>query len=337
MERVNRTALKKILDDFFEVAVKTKSGEIKIYYEACLLTISESGKSSLEYKYALYSDGNEIGFQNFEELSAALVPFTDDGETLTLSSIGNEKFSTLSEAEANKAFEHITMSELLHKYPQADRFSLTCVCNCRISDEEADGALKKLEAGMRGMAKSQYDMIRDKSGLCDFDMLYKEIVEECRAYRKKHAAKIKKNDGHAFFCDEFTWGRTKYTAPQGLWHLYHCADFIESCAYRLKVRNTEQSRPDDWEIENIPALKNSAIGREITFTWHCTTTQLLHKVFTFRLDADSRAWLLTHKDDYDFGEKDNYLQDLALYNGDEILFSSCTHEGFHVGCRANNT
>lgn len=66
----------------------------------------------------------------------------------------------------------------------------------------------------------------------------------------------------------------------------------------------------------------------MSFSWHCTMGPLA-KVHRFRLNDKTKKWLKQFKSDYDL----EGLEDLALYKGDELLFSSCTHEVFHNDCR----
>lgn len=58
----------------------------------------------------------------------------------------------------------------------------------------------------------------------------------------------------------------------------------------------------------------------------------LATVFTFKLNDRTRDWLKARKDDYGFDYNGQRLDDLALYCGDKILFSSCTHEHYHCDC-----
>lgn len=161
----------------------------------------------------------------------------------------------------------------------------------------------------------------------------RKLQKSVAPFAKKREKRIKQSDGNSFFCDEFMRGKTKHIAPKEFWHLYHSVDFVEACAYQLEQQKKfPQTHPAGWEAESIPALKGALISTETTFVWRCTISGGL----TFKLNDETKAWLLTHKDDYDFGEKDNYLQDLALYKGDKILFSSCTHEKFHEDRRADN-
>lgn len=51
-------------------------------------------------------------------------------------------------------------------------------------------------------------------------------------------------------------------------------------------------------------------------------------MFYFALNEQTTAWLAQFEHDYQFTK----LEDLAFYKGDKLLFSSCTHEGFHNDC-----
>lgn len=292
-----------------------------------------------------FEDGKEKTFKSFDETEEYLkrIGAIKDGEIHVVSF--GDGYKTLDEYEEAKAFEHIGMEGLLLKYGvTADSFSLSCPYGdgfdkdhpfgtVYIDEDAAKTALAELKRVQYETAKSQFELISDaeREELPPFDELYNDIGEEFAAYLKKHRKKAEKNDGNTFFCDEFARGRTKYTAPQELWHIYMAHDFIGACGFLLKKMGANTiMRPLDYELRQDinKALKDNLIRTEITFCTHCTVSSQLSKVFYFRLNEKTSEWLSRFSTDYDLEE----LQDLAFYGDGKILFSSCTHERFHCDC-----
>ncbi len=87
----------------------------------------------------------------------------------------------------------------------------------------------------------------------------------------------------------------------------------------------ETPTAEELEQERFLALKPYVISVTGSNSWHCTTTGGFYKIFRFRLTEETKIWLLQYKTDYDLVD----LEDLAFYKGEKLLFSSCTHEGFH--------
>ncbi|MDE7076355.1 MAG: hypothetical protein K2O62_03425 [Clostridia bacterium] len=226
--------------------------------------------------------------------------------------------------------DEMTMAELLEKYPQADEFEMVIpFFDDAITDEQAQIIYGDIADVKRNDSRQLYERIpeeqRDK--LPDFDTLYALITEECIRFRKENAKKIEENDGFASFCDEFNRGNTKFTSPGHLWHIYNNVDFMQTCIFKSQRLKGKPSHPLGCEIENNAVLKDALIFIKVTYTWHCTTSSAPAKLFRFRLTDGAKAWLLTHADDYDIA-RDGF-EDLALYKGRKLLFSSCTHEHIH--------
>lgn len=255
----------------------------------------------------------------------------------------NNRFHTYQQYLDALAFDKIDMTGLLEKYlPHADRFSLTCPysmdCDIdhpfgknRLSSEHADYAVKTARTQILQYLKRVYEKIpdADKQDLPPFDTLIDSITKEIENYRATLGEKkIGENGGSSFICDQFSMGESHYKSPQELWHFYHNLDTLFMYSW---ISNTMQKalieRPLDAELnsEYYSPLKQDLIDIEVTFCWHCTSSSQLSKVFYFRITDNSVAWLKKLKNDYDMQE----LEDLAFYNGDKLLFSSCTHEGFH--------
>lgn len=322
-ERLN-TVLEK---DMLAVTLTVGGREIEI--EPCLfLNLNEGLKVR---GFTVKVNGNEEKAEDFAALTAMLSDTGAEEGGYNLKNI-NGNYDTVEELDAKQAFDSISMAGLLEKYADADRFQLVIpLYDYGFDEEQAKTAYETVYEQQKRWCKTEYDNFSEtqKEKLPDFETLYSAIEEECREYRSKNAATIATHDGEGFFCDEFTRGRTKFTTPAGLWHFYHAVDFVEACAYRIERSQNNGADDYDGKLDDYTALKRALIKTEVTYSWHCTTSGSPAKVFTFELNDETRAWLLTHADDYDI-ERDGF-EDLALLKGEEILFSSCTHEHFHTG------
>lgn len=303
-------------------------------FECCGYSVNAGGKEQ---------SGEEREIGTFDELKKFLSSRGAGEGEYRLVGIHGGEFKSLEELNQKRKFDNITMPELLETFPTADRFSLTAMYmggidrkhrygTVGISDENAEHAMRSIEKWAYDVSKNCFERIpeKERKKLPTFEALYAEIDGECKEYRKKNAAKIEKQDGNAFFCDRFAEGKCKYREPNDLWHIYSSVDFKEDCAYVINaLKGFKPPVSLNERLNAYPVLKGALICTEVTFVWHCTASGMLSTVFTFTLNDSTRAWLLEHKDDYDFNDG---LEDLALYEGDNILFSSCTHEHFHDRC-----
>lgn len=109
---------------------------------------------------------------------------------------------------------------------------------------------------------------------------------------------------------------------------YPQADKFELVLPCSEIAVIEEAADTESGLADIQPLINAVISIKQTFSWHCTTSSEAASVLKFKLTDGARQWLLAHNNDYDLGK----FEDLALYDGDRLLFSSCTHEHFHVDC-----
>ncbi len=79
--------------------------------------------------------------------------------------------------------------------------------------------------------------------------------------------------------------------------------------------------------EEIPEeLKESLIRYEVSFFNNASICyDLLSINYYFKLNEESKKYLLKFKTDFDL----DYLDDLALYKNDKLMFSSNTHEEYN--------
>lgn len=353
MEIISKERLKELLEKE-KVAVeilpngqedKENSYEIDFLFDMIVL---KKGGTELKYKgYTVETfKGKQYVSKEFKSIKKLLIYlekeklFVND-EVAVVSY--RSQFPTYQAHLDALAFNSIDMSGLLDKYlPYADRFSLTCPY-CRegmkiygtyfLSKAQADAVIEKAREELTQASYKVYCRFSDeeKSGLPPFEQLLKDIEQEIVEYREKHINQIAEEDGESFYCDIFSQGKAKYTTPQELWHIYINIDTIYLYSWIVeKMQQNKKQVPLDTELQDeyYSILKPDLLDVEVTFCWHCTCTSLLSKVFYFRLTENSIAWLRRLKNDYDM----NTLEDLAFYKGDKVLFSSCTHEGFHSDC-----
>ena len=136
---------------------------------------------------------------------------------------------------------------------------------------------------------------------------------------------------NSFICDcvltERYGKRTKYVEPVGyFWHFYHLIgqnlDRKKHIEELMKNKN-ELSALDKIE-DNI--LKQNLIKYEILYHNHCTESGGLMVNYYFKLNEETKKWLLQFKNDFDINGS---LEDLAFYKDEKLVFSSCTHEKFN--------
>lgn len=325
---VTKERLKTVLEtDMLAVTLIVGGRELEI--EPCLfLNLNEGLKVR---GFTVKVNGKEGKAEDFAALTAMLSDTGAEEDVYELKNI-NGNYDTVEQLDAKQDFDRISMAGLLEKYADADRFQLVIpLYDYGLDEAQAKTAYETVSEQQKRWCKIEYDGFSEtqKEKLPDFETLYSAIEEECRQYRSKNAATVAAHDGGAFFCDEFIRGRTLFTEPKGLWHFYNAVDFVEACAHRIERALSKGADGYDGKLDDYPALKRALIKTEVTYSWHCTTSGSPAKVFTFELNDETRAWLLTHADDYDI-ERDGF-EDLALLKGEEFLFSSCTHEHFHTG------
>ncbi|MCD8373355.1 MAG: hypothetical protein LUD27_08670 [Clostridia bacterium] len=247
-------------------------------------------------------------------------------------------YATVEEFKLAADFEHISMPELLQKYDGCDEFSLTglydggfCL-NSHLDKELADIAYKKLYDEQYDSCRSQYDLLteEEKAAMPDFDWLFNDIKAEVDALFNK------KSKRPLFPCDMYAQDKMKYRqGSHALWHIYFAAGFLNDAKEDLEKRVASTDvRPDLALLDDdlyLP-LKPYVNRTEATYTWHCTTSGSLAKVFYFKLNDVTKNWLMQFKDDYAL----EYLDDLAFYKNGKLQFSSCKHEGFHMDLSVEN-
>ncbi len=230
---------------------------------------------------------------------------------------------------AHKAFQEMDMQGLLEKYKDCDSFALCGYYGERyLPDEECERVCEEMSADNYAYLFAQYEKYKEEYDLPPFERLYEDIFQECERYLAK---KVKRNKFYSvsMICDE-VGRKTKYSEPMELfWHFYHLMGFdFDNVMSVAPLQLCEDKTPPTAILDEPEyiALRPHLLSCTPTFKTHCTTSGSLQKELRFALNEQTKAWLLGHKDDYDF---EGELQDLAFYKDGKLRFSSCTHEGFH--------
>lgn len=310
------------------VSVKLCTGTGNICIEPILYLSMPEGELT-QRGFTVTLDEKEQKADDFGELLKILSAAGAGEEEFNVSELANG-LKSVEEYDELRDFDDISMERLLERYHNADEFEMVLPFDgTSLTDEQAAVAFSEAEQWSRKMCRNVYDGMpeEERAALPDFETLLNEITSECEEFRKNNAEKIEQTDGLAFFVDEFANGRARYKEPMSLWHIYSTVDHLFENAYTLDKFKRVSEIAQDFELDDIPELKAALIGVKETFSWHCTTSGRLVRLFRFKLTEGAKAWLLTHRNDYELG----IFEDLALYDGKKLLFSSCTHEHFHNG------
>lgn len=338
---MTESELLEVLSDFNDVYLSGPDGEVEIEPQMSILMNKDGSDYETRvsgYKITVHcgakSRGKTVKCKKLLSYIKKKAYF-ENGE-FKLFGIGADRKS-YEKYLADNDFNKIDMAGLLDIYGDiANSFSLTCPYNgydekgevlYKISDGLAEIAEREIRLWARNSSREQ---LKNCENLPPFDELYAEIEREYEEFYLKNEEFAKQHGGNAFICDAFARGETEFTQPSELWHVYNSVEFAANCVRTLrKMKEATAEKPLCTEIDGEEVLKFNLQDVKVGFSWHCTVSSELGKTFFFELNEDTKKWLMRHKDDYDFGT----LQDLAFYNGEKILFSSCTHEGFHTDLR----
>lgn len=237
-------------------------------------------------------------------------------------------------------FEHMTMKDLLIKYRECETFSLTCPYNegqdelhpygkYSITKEQSDVALLQIVADQIQLYPYYKTLPKTFRSQYTFENLLEAVEQDALTWYESVKNHELEADESPYAGDWFMVGKARFKSPKALWHFYHAQDTANQ--YRIAIahmRLNTESRLITFTLEEPEYLdlKPSYLFSVVSFSWHCTTSNVLSITHHFKLDETSKAWLSSHDDDYDM----NRLEDLAFYYKGQLAFSSCTHE--HVHC-----
>jgi hypothetical protein len=235
----------------------------------------------------------------------------------------------------------LAIKDILKHYPKANVFSLTAPYNDQASPKHpygiyhldpkvAEDVLKKLDQNAQDFFMASYASFeqKDKDALPPFEDLLKEINEECKRYVDDFLKGHDMNQ-NPYINDLFMEEKTKYTHPPQLYHVYHHYGHIYLSYWDGLNQMIKNSKKRDvthiFEDPRYQDLKTSYLKHDISYIWHASISSRLSVTYYFKLTNQSKAWLLKQEDVFNF----SYLDDLALYQDDDILFSSSTTEGMY--------
>ncbi len=227
-----------------------------------------------------------------------------------------------------------SMQYILDKFGQCNIFSLTSAL--QVKSIPATDKKRLLDENLNDEKQYLLDryeyFLQNEHLSVDFEALFNDIVKECEQFcedvkNSNFPITARFNGTSPFICDHV--GKdTKYSEPRGLiWHFYHNIQNVLMANEDLANMPETKTFQLDTVVQNTDsALVNNFVRHEYTFTSHCTKGPL-QLVLYFRLNDETKKWLLQFKTDFDL-EGSTY-EDLALYSDEKLEFSSCTHEGFN--------
>ncbi len=347
MSRISKEEFEKLLNVEKVSILKIKLGDkdieinrnISIYFDFDNLSDMQNGQT-IDRGYSVNCNGETTDVDDFEKICDLLDMQNVDNEKMELISINN-RFDSVNDYLEDKEFNNLDMKGILNKYAgKADSFELVTPYNDKLtfigvsadSRDNASEAVEGIENATISRLKQYYDKYYDKI-IKVTDKGFDEIITDIKKEIESAIAKGKKQCKPVFMCDRVYKGKTKYSEPyEFFWHTYHDIQFMFECRDNIERAKAERELVENSIIEDLRLLQPHLISARLSYSWHCTTTSQLSIVCKFQLNEDTQKYLLRFKDDYDL----RGLEDLALYSGDKLLFSSCTHEGFHTDLTKKN-
>lgn len=227
------------------------------------------------------------------------------------------------------------MEYILDTCHDCDMFSLSLAkpitsVSTEAKGQLADEFLASEKERMRDYYK-HYAEDEDLKKLADYDTLFDEVYSEAKEFyaqfENKEIGELIAQKIDPFLCD-YVGKTTKYDKPHNFfWHLYHtCQNVIMNGDSLKNLPIDEDFANKVFENDFNKSLKSNLTKIKYTYSTHCTIGPL-QLVYYFKLNDETKQWLNQFEDDYALEDSD--FEDLAIYKGDEIRFSSCTHEGFN--------
>lgn len=285
----------------------------------------DEGSGNIEFSgYNAELNGKETEFDNF----SLLVEFLVDNKIIENGRVSlyliNDNFVTVKEYEEDKEFNNLDMKGLLEKYSTANEFEVVVPYDCDyLSKNNAEIAVNGLEEQTLKSLKATYDSLskKEKGLIPEFNLFISEVTLEI----ERELGGEQKN---LFMCDRVAKGQTKFSDPlKFVWRAYLELEELQKRKIEVSKMPSDNLGNIDGELESVfKDIKDLFISITPTYSWHSTTTSVLYKLYRFKLNEKSRKWLMQFENDYQI----EGFEDLAFYNGKDLVFSSCTHEGFHV-------
>lgn len=249
----------------------------------------------------------------------------------------------------------LSMKEILDKYNDANKFSLTGnYSGYKIAEEEFMNAIEDMEEHSKSQRREEYqNSIKDFYNYPEFDELYEEIKEECMEYYQE------KNNKSCMEKLFDTCGMKQYNQMEVSNNIFDkfldkakksCTSIVDKVGKTTKYGRAKEEyfwnlyndiamnidRMNDKEkylsngvldpMDVVPKeLKEYLLYYKVSFHNEVSTRSILMINYYFVLNDATKKYLLKFKDDFNMDE----LEDLTLYKDDQVLFYSCTHEKFN--------
>ena len=355
MEKITQDQLYTLLEKIETDVLIQGKNENRIFISRCYIqyfnfkNLKDPKNGTVTFNYNVDYNETKRKCKNFTTLMNFLnrVGALQKGGISVIAIGGKQKSfkSFIDEYEKAQAFKSLDMQGLIKKYGSlADSFEIVTPFSpyetyteenpngiFRLSKEDGERAITLLDKEIKEILLSLYDKLPkvQKNQLPDFPVLCENIKVEILTHMCKNKKELAKTDESPFLCDNIHKGKTQYAKPHKFfWHMYHSLQFLVECIQSveaMKLNSKERHLDLELNDEKNSVLKPYLISVTPTFTWHCTTQNFLSLVFRFRLTEETKKWLLQFDTDYDIDP----FEDLAFYKGNTLLFSSCTHEGYH--------
>lgn len=223
-----------------------------------------------------------------------------------------------------EAFGRSNMDDVLEKFKDCDSFSLTATWKegWLLTDEQAEHALSLLEERSKEICCEDYDKFTDeqRAEYPDFEAL-------CEGFRQKYGPIGREwemlPEGPAKYKSFPRFqGLPEHLRTFWLWAIWGAIDRTHIEMLKL----VGATPPEEALTGEYAAIKPYLIRVLPSFFHHCTQGGSFRCHFVFELNEQTWAWIAEYPDTDCFT---GLLQDLALYKGDNIVLSCCSHEGLY--------
>ena len=244
----------------------------------------------------------------------------------------------------------LSMQELLNKFPECDTFSLAGSVNKRLTNGDLKKILKDTENGAKDFCL-KYCFVASNG--VDFEYTYNVIRKQFyQSYGVMGTKELVKSVVFKLIIDKFnTMDHNSSKCKEIINYINNnnfkndskdiayicetldvCKDYSQLENYILAViqqlyleydckQNAENNETQKIKLDTV--LKNNLIKEEISYDDGAAIYSFLSTVYYFKLNDETKKWLLQFKSDFDF---DGPFDDLVFYKNGEVVFSSVTHE-----------
>ena len=220
------------------------------------------------------------------------------------------------------SFSPRDMEYTLKKFADCNSFSLTAIWKegWLITDEQAEHALGEYERISVERCKRVYESFSDEKRreYPDFNTLWESFKERYIPVGREW--ELLPNGPEKYKNVPGPDGVPEYLVPFWAFTLE-----LGMCAAKVElVKAVGATRPEKELTGEYAAIKPYLIKVLPSFFHHCANGGILRCHFVFGLNETTKAWLAEYPAADCFS---GLLEDLALYKGEEIKLSCCSHEG----------